>query len=674
MFNANLATKCLQNLYRDFIAFFSEDTKSYYKSNYENGIYVERVNVEGDHVNFIYQHMRSCKSQDERMRRIENQKINNYAYIRRRDTSCTYNIIGLPTTCIDYERLGHNGGCSISISSCLQEPNYINSSDCASTEIIDHTCVDFEFQEAVYPIRVSIHEVLNPGRVTEIWARDSDRWFLLWTGGKQFVRCESRVFSPALRACDFKTKMLRLILPHYDYRTTDTRIDAVELIGTSELIQPKDPKQSLADLLKVINRSYPDREDMHNFTPDYKTANLDIYQLMDKFSDYCIMRKSNLRLNNGKLESIAPSPSEFKEHQLCDFSQLPDEMILKILEYLDLRSLCLMSITNKRFNDLTRDLSLFKYLNIQDLRLYNESTDNPVSNLKCKILSHLESRCEHLKQLDLVKCIVPSTRFITFLKTCGSKLTSLRLSFCNYNNDILCEIGKTCKNLTVLNFSYCVDYDFHYVDEGLLYLQHLNLLEQFTFQHIEIPNTQRSVEIFCKILQGKHRLRYLHLNSKGKVNLNAVIIKLRDKALFSNLETIKLSSWDIDSPCIAALAEFKNLRMLSISKTEVNRIDKDSWRRLFSSCRSLETVFLPDLNGDINEALTQCKNLKDLRFRTLSEIPERVAILEQFPELHIHVKEYTIVDKLREKYPHASICVCDDYIWDHCIYQYSTES
>ncbi|XP_011861373.1 PREDICTED: uncharacterized protein LOC105558358 [Vollenhovia emeryi] len=179
-------------------------------------------------------------------------------------------------------------------------------------------------------------------------ARDSDRWFLLWIGGMQVPRCTPRLLSPALRACDFKTKMLRLIFP---YNAMGIQIDAVELIGTSELIQPKDPKQTLTDLLKDINCSYPDRKDMYNLTPDYKNANLDVYQLMEIFSDYCIIRKkSNLHLNNGKLKGITPSSSEFNKQPRCDFSMLPEEMILKILEYLDLRSLCLMSQTNKRFN------------------------------------------------------------------------------------------------------------------------------------------------------------------------------------------------------------------------------------------------------------------------------------------------------------------------------------
>ncbi|XP_011861921.1 PREDICTED: uncharacterized protein LOC105558702 isoform X2 [Vollenhovia emeryi] len=564
IFNDNLAIKCWLILYRDHISFFSENIMSYYVSNWKNSIDTKRVNVEEDHVDFIHQsHMRKNGLQDEELLLLESPEI--YSDIKRREISCNYNINGLPTIFIDYKigkRVLVEDSFSISKSSYLQETDYINSSGRPYLENIRHNCVDFEFQEAVYPIRVSIQQELNswiPEITMEIWARDSDRWFLLWIGGMQVLRSTPRLLSPALRACDFKTKMLRLIFP---YDAKGIQIDAVELIGTSELIQPKDPKQTLTDLLKDINCSYPDRKDMHNLTPDYKNANLDVYQLMEKFSDYCIIRKkSNLHLNNGKLKGITPSSSEFKKQPRCDFSMLPEEMILKILEYLDLRSLCLMSQTNKRFNRLTRDPSLFKYLNIEYLRMYKKSTDDTIGGLQCKILSSLESRCEHLQQLKLVFCDITSPRFVMFLRTCGSKLTFLRLASCKIDNDILYEIGKTCKNLTVLNLR---NYEYNMgdaLDEGLLYLQHLKFLEELTLEHILI----RDVETLCTILHGKHRLHYLHLNEYfGLLNINEVLIQLQNKALFSNLETIKLSGRAIDLRGIGALAEFKNLRILSI--------------------------------------------------------------------------------------------------------------
>ncbi|TGZ51519.1 hypothetical protein DBV15_12369 [Temnothorax longispinosus] len=112
--------------------------------------------------------------------------------------------------------------------------------------------LDIEFHEAVYPFRVSIYEVYNPGYVTNIWARDEqwylnditlikkkqrkNQWFLLWSGPPQnAVPLTSRIFSPPLKFCDFKIKELRLqfLYSHWDY---STHLDAVELIGTSELV------------------------------------------------------------------------------------------------------------------------------------------------------------------------------------------------------------------------------------------------------------------------------------------------------------------------------------------------------------------------------------------------------------------------------------------------------
>ncbi|XP_071628016.1 F-box/LRR-repeat protein 4-like [Temnothorax longispinosus] len=169
--------------------------------------------------------------------------------------------------------------------------------------------LDIEFHEAVYPFRVSIYEVYNPGYVTNIWARDEqwylnditlikkkqrkNQWFLLWSGPPQnAVPLTSRIFSPPLKFCDFKIKELRLqfLYSHWDY---STHLDAVELIGTSELVVPKSPILNLTNLLKSINCKYPCHGDSHNLTPDHEAAHLDIVHLQKNFSKYCVICKSN---------------------------------------------------------------------------------------------------------------------------------------------------------------------------------------------------------------------------------------------------------------------------------------------------------------------------------------------------------------------------------------------
>ncbi|XP_011861796.1 PREDICTED: uncharacterized protein LOC105558622 [Vollenhovia emeryi] len=194
------------------------------------------------------------------------------------------------------------------------------------------------------------------------------------------------------------------------------------------------------------------------------------------------------------------------------------------------------------------------------------------------------------------------------------------------------------------------------LDEGLLYLQHLKFLEELTLEHILI----RDVEILCTVLHGMHRLHYLHLNAYfGLLNINEVLIQLQNKALFSNLETIKLSGRAIDLRGIGALAEFKNLRILSIKTWRRDIDSKDCWQRLFSSCQRLETVFLPRFSS-IDEPLTLWKNLSEVELRQISENPRTVAIPEQCHNLRIHVKESSIVDQLLENYPHLSICLYND--------------
>lgn len=131
---------------------------------------------------------------------------------------------------------------------------------------------DIQYFEPVYPIRVSIYEIYNPGSVIAIWAQDPyGQWHRLWSGSPQKIETKnSRVFSPPLRLCNFRTRTLRLEFNHslLDYYT---ELDAVLLIGTLEMIFPKDPsnKRSLSDLLQDMDYSQS-----YNNVPNYTLINL----------------------------------------------------------------------------------------------------------------------------------------------------------------------------------------------------------------------------------------------------------------------------------------------------------------------------------------------------------------------------------------------------------------
>ena len=75
------------------------------------------------------------------------------------------------------------------------------------------------------------------------------------------------------------------------------------LIGTSELIVPKNREESLTNLLKNINCMYNfhyENEDVCNLTTDYNNAHFDIVHLQENIYEYCIIRKRYLYDRNHK--------------------------------------------------------------------------------------------------------------------------------------------------------------------------------------------------------------------------------------------------------------------------------------------------------------------------------------------------------------------------------------
>ncbi|XP_024875127.1 F-box/LRR-repeat protein 4-like, partial [Temnothorax curvispinosus] len=267
---------------------------------------INKVVAGEDCVNFIYQYVGDS-----------NRTVKEYNDINTWSIMKTYErIIGPPTNFPNYGDflktfVMRTNGFDISTSP-WQKPltgSYYNKPQDNSHMYCNY--LDLEFHEAVYPVRVSIYEVYNPGYVTKIWAQgkqhypdditltkkkqwENNQWFLLWGGPPQnAVPMTSRIFSPPLSFCDFKIKKLRLqfMYSHWNY---STHLDAVELIGTSKLVLPKSPKLNLTNLLKNINCKYPCHGDSHNLTPDREAAHLDIVHLQENFSKYCVICKSNI--------------------------------------------------------------------------------------------------------------------------------------------------------------------------------------------------------------------------------------------------------------------------------------------------------------------------------------------------------------------------------------------
>jgi hypothetical protein len=129
-----------------------------------------------------------------------------------------------------------------------------------------------------------------PHDLVRIWAKNSDdQWLLLWHKDiyAEYNR-DLRQFLPPLQSYAFKTKMLRLEFQNIILSSDWIQLDAVLLIGTSELILPKSPKQDLTYLLKNIRYS---NMDVLNLTPHNIFDHMDIYYLQQKFRECCIISK-----------------------------------------------------------------------------------------------------------------------------------------------------------------------------------------------------------------------------------------------------------------------------------------------------------------------------------------------------------------------------------------------
>ena len=132
---------------------------------------------------------------------------------------------------------------------------------------------ELNFLKEIYPIRISIFEKNAPGTIIKVWAwnRRAQVWQKLWSGPPQAYRNGSRVFTPPLAICKFRTKIIRLEL-NYSLADYYTQIDGALLFGTDDLILPKDGIKNHS-LINVIPKWYdpectiPERaNDIHNLT------------------------------------------------------------------------------------------------------------------------------------------------------------------------------------------------------------------------------------------------------------------------------------------------------------------------------------------------------------------------------------------------------------------------
>lgn len=243
--------------------------------------------------------------------------------------------------------------------------------------------------------------------------------------------------------------------------------------------------------------------------------------------------------------------------------------MLKILKNLDLRSLCRLCRVNKHFNNIARDALLYTCLN---LKPYWYCLDT-------QALNNLAPRCQYLRQLDFSWCgnynMFNYQNIVSFLNTCGSLLTHLRLNCCHIVNDIVIfEVSKICKNLkgecklvtiqftndfcNIIGISIselCLRNCVGITNEGFSKLENLELLER-----LELYRTAIETPTLCSILRRNRRMR--HLNVAGmheRLNMDEVAMELGNSCPY--LESVDFWKAQTFTPHgLRALSRCKNLR------------------------------------------------------------------------------------------------------------------
>ncbi|KAF4532226.1 hypothetical protein B566_EDAN004312, partial [Ephemera danica] len=396
--------------------------------------------------------------------------------------------------------------------------------------------IDLKFEENVYPIGVEIYETLNPGAVVRIWASDGcGRWVVLWQGPPTEAKLEARIFSPTVKFPQFDTNILRVEFDHRHLKS-HTELDAVVLIG------------SVRDRIVEL---FP----------------LEITKRVVDLNLHCLP------------SSITNEPSAESPHLKTDvdpFDKLPDELILQILSWLDLRSLCRCASVNQRLKLAAYDPCFYTGLN---LRAYWWLVKGPC-------LTSLTSRCSRLQALDLSWCgtHVPNfvQHFVRFLEDCGKNLKILRLNNCKFlNAECLIAVAKYCLNLEELS-ARCVDVASGW--EVLSSLQHLNRLDMY----------------HCCV-ESRELLGLLpHLKQLRHLGLGAVMLGLGD----------------LDSVTAMLASSCPQLCSLDLWKARGLSTPSESLRSVILGCPKLRKLFISAMRGVADRELLllaeRCPHLEQL--------------------------------------------------------------
>lgn len=478
--------------------------------------------------------------------------------------------------------------------------------------------VTLEFGSTVVPREVFIYEVYNPGAVIRIWGRlsSSNKWHLLWEGFPQRCAPRARKFSPPLRKINCLINILRIEFnqQHLEYHTA---IDAVLLSGYQPESQFKYEliRNGLTQIkpLKVVNS-----------------------------------------LTVRDLENSDVLEESFKEDY---FSVLPNEIILKVFQYLDLKSLNSCAQVNSRWYKLSQDLTLYQNIS---LKTYWYLVD-------AKSLNYLKNKATNTKKLDLSWCNEHQLNFNkrlnfdyhcqlkSIIETASRSLTHLSLND-NYfvDGDILNKIV-LCKELVDLRLHHT----FNWVRSPL------DLLEKLVSLDLSLTNIID--QDLIQILIANPNLEHINLDLCDRLFLMDSVV---ETVTLYNKKLKTWSSWKTVSFTSEGVSKFKlceNLEELDLGWCLMNQVPGDSLTEIANGCKRLRRLILSEWRGISDQQLMpiilSCKELSQLDLMGIKNISAELCEKALFLLPKLRLLDISFCDGVRQdevaiwrqQYPHITI-------------------
>lgn len=498
-----------------------------------------------------------------------------------------------------------------------------------------HDYVVVYFEEFVVPTEVAIFETFNPGAVVRIWAYGlTKNWTCLWEATESDLSrsppLDSRRFAPSLKKTTMLTKTLRIDFNHSRLNYY-TEIDAIMLCGrTVTKTQNLLAKQQITQHSRTLVSPPPDA--IGSTSGDGSGGSISHKLRTLKFQPNCGedgATKLHEFINNDLSQFLADNcvDGEAAAPQIY-LTDLPFEILLRILSYLDLKSLFRVGHVSRTFYDISRHPLLYAEISLKPY------WDVASSELLCT----LARRATMLRKLDLSWCggfgNVSPTEFKKFLTQRGDNLTHLRLNSCKFLNASCIEnVGIVCDNLIELSLRNCA------TEPPLLNFSCLANLKNL--ERLDLFQTYFETELLLSMLEGNRKLKHLNLAFCGvSVNMDNVAAHLATY----NTQLISLDLWKahfLSSRGLQSLARLHQLEELDLGWCMREASLGDGLFQLLSNCPKLKKLFLSAVRGtterDLMHIAALGKNLEQLDLMGILNIThERVYdILVNCPKLQL---------------------------------------